>query len=154
MSWIKSDKLWPYGVVVAMIAFVAIQHRPQLVSDHYYAEGFNLREIQKRQAVSTALGWQIEVQSLPKEQAAIPLVQLTVRDAMGAVCDSLTGQVALYRPSDQALDIESRSLFPIGAGKYLAKVPRPLERGLWQAVTHLERGVQTFDTRISFFVEP
>ncbi len=160
---IPSDRVWPAIVIGSMIVFVAlmlgivtvaVQHRPQLVSERYYAEGSNLREWKLQRAASEATGWNVSVTPLAADMAVSPLVELTITDASGATCDSLAGQVAFYRPSDQALDIASTSLQFIGAGRYLVKLPRPLERGSWQAVTHLERGRQRMDKRISFFVEP
>jgi nitrogen fixation protein FixH len=132
---------------------VALQHRPQLISDNYYAEGSNLRQIKERQAANDATGWKVQVRPLPVEQAEMPLVELTVTEAAGAACDSLTGTVAFYRPSDSELDMANAPIFPIGAGKYLLKIPRPLERGSWQAVMQLARGKQAMDARVSFFVE-
>lgn len=160
---IPGERIWPAIVIGSMIVFVAlmlgivtvaVQHRPQLVSDRYYAEGSNLREWKLQRAASEATGWNVSVMPLPADMAASPIVELTVTDASGTACDSLIGEVAFYRPSDQALDIASSSLQFIGAGRYLAKLPRPLERGAWQAVTHLERGSQRMNKRISFFVEP
>jgi len=158
----KSERIWPVGIVVAMAIFVAwmlgvvtvaLQHRPQLISDKYYAEGFNLREFKARRAASEATGWKVEVRPFPAEQAEMPLVELAVTEASGAACDSLTGTVAFYRPSNSELDMVSAPIFSIGAGKYLVRIPRPLERGSWQAVLHIERGKQVMDTRVSFFVE-
>lgn len=160
---IPSERVWPAIVIGSIIVFVAlmlgivtvaVQHRPQLVSERYYAEGSNLREWKLQRAASEATGWNVSVTPLATDMAVSPLVELTVTDASGAACDSLAGLVAFYRPSDQALDIASASLQFIGAGRYLVKLPRPLERGSWQAVTHLERGRQRMDKRISFFVEP
>ncbi len=161
MKLIPSDRVWPVIVIGSMIVFVAwmlgivtvaVQHHPQLVSEHYYAEGSNLRELKQQQAASDATGWNVSVTPLAADVAASPLVELTVTDASGAACDSLSGHVAFYRPSDQALDIAAASLLSIGAGRYVVKLPRPLERGSWQAVTHLERGRQQMDKRIHFFV--
>ena len=173
MKWMKSDKVWPVGIVVVMAAFVAwmlgvvtisIMHRPQLTSDNYYAEGFNLRDVQQRKAAANDLGWQVHVRPLPIEQAAMPLVEIAVTEKTGAACDSLTGSVAFYRPSNNALDIESAAFFPIGSGKYLVKTPRSLERGSWQAVLNLsspppagglgEVGLgKPVELRVNFFVE-
>ena len=159
---ITTDRMWPFGIVAAMIIFVAlmlavvtiaVQHRPQLVSDDYYAEGFNLREWKEHKAASEAMGWKIQVQPLALDLSASPLVELTITDRTGAALDSLSGHVAFYRPSDKALDLENATLQAIGSGRYLARLPRPLEAGSWQAVTHLERGAQEMDTRVSFFVE-
>jgi nitrogen fixation protein FixH len=158
----KSEKIWPVGIVVVMTIFVAwmlgvvtvsLQHRPQLISENYYAEGSNLRELKERRAASEATGWKVEVRPLPVEPAEMSLVELTVTEATGASCDSLIGTVAFYRPSDSELDMTSAPIFPIGAGKYLVKIPRQLERGSWQAITQLTRGKQVMDTRVSFFVE-
>lgn len=158
----KSERTWPMGIVVIMAIFVAwmlgvvtvsLRHRPQLVSDKYYAEGVNLREIKERRAASEATGWSVQVRALPVEQTEMPLAELTVTDQTSAACDSLVGTVAFYRPSARELDIAETSIFPIGAGRYVVKLPRPLEHGSWQAVTHLERGKQVMDTRVSFFVE-
>jgi hypothetical protein len=161
-KWIQSDHVWPAAVIISMIVFVAwmlgivtiaVEHRPQLVTEHYYAEGSNLREWKARQAASEATGWQVQVRPLPTDVATTPLVELVVTDANGTATDSLWGQVAFYRPSDQSLDIERTDLQFVGAGRYLAKLPRPLEHGSWQAITHLERALQQMDRRISFFVE-
>src|SRR5512143_849885 len=99
----KSEKIWPIGIVIIMAVFMAwmlgvvtvsLHQRPQLVSNRYYAEGFNLRELKDRQAASYATGWKVHVRPLPPEPAEFPLVELTVTEATGAACDSLTGTVA------------------------------------------------------------
>ena len=158
----RSDRIWPLGIVIAMTVFVAgmlavvtvsFQHRPQLTTENYYAEGANLRAVYERKQANAATGWRVQVQPLPVVAGELPLIELTVTNASGVACDSLTGSVAFYRPSDQALDIESSSIVSAGAGKYRVKLPRVLERGSWQAVTHLQRGQQSFDTRANFFVE-
>ena len=161
-SRMKNNRVWPVGIIMAMAVFVAImlavvtvsfQHRPQLVTENYYAEGFNLRQWKDHAAASAATGWQVQVRPLPLDLSIAPLVQLLISDAGGKTCDSLSGNVTFYRPSDQSLDLATTSLQAVGGGKYLAKLPRPLEYGSWQAVTHLEHGSQQMDTRVSFFVE-
>jgi len=158
----KTERIWPVGIVVAMAIFVAwmlgvvtvaLQHRPQLISDNYYLEGSNLRQLKELKAAGEATGWKVEVRPLSVEQAETPLVELTVTETTGSTCDSLTGMVAFYRPSDSELDVAHAPIFPIGAGKYLVKIPRPLERGSWQAVMQLARGKQAMDARVIFFVE-
>ena len=157
-----NERVWPLGIVTVMIVFVAVmlgvvtvafQHRPQLVTEHYYAEGSNLREWKEHKEASEATGWQVQVKPMAPDLSVTPLVELAVTDLTGSAVDSLTGNVTFYRPADKSLDIELTALQTIGGGRYLAKLPRRLETGSWQAVTHLERGAQKMDTRVSFFVE-
>jgi nitrogen fixation protein FixH len=158
----KSFQLWPVGLIVVMTAFVAVnlafltvafRHKPQLVSDHYYAEGFDLKDIARRNAAGNATGWKLTAHCLPPDQADQPLVEVQVVTAAGVPCDSLTGSASFYRPSNNRLDIPSSSLRFIGGGRYLAVLPRPLERGAWQAVVKIARGSQSLEQRVSLFVE-
>jgi nitrogen fixation protein FixH len=155
-------KIWPVGIIIVMTAFVAImmamvtiavENRSQLVSNHYYAEGYNLKQLVAEQAKGAATGWKIALKPLPPSQADMPLLQLNIAEANNQPCDSLQGEVALYRPSDEALDIEAAALRPMGAGTYFIVLPRALEHGAWQAVVHLMRGAQELRQRADFFVE-
>jgi nitrogen fixation protein FixH len=135
------------------VVMISLKRHPQLTSSDYYAEGFNLLESVARKSASEATGWQLKVRPLPPEKADMPLVELTVTDKTGSPCDSLTGQIGFYRPSDAALDIESAPFIPIGTGKYLIKIPRPLEHGSWQAIANLNRQQSVAELRVGFFVE-
>ncbi len=157
-----NDRVWPVGLAVAMAVFlalilavvtVAVRHRPELISSRYYAEGYNLKELSAKQAATEATGWSLAIRTLPTEQAGMPLLEVEVHEADGQPCGSLIGELALYRPSDQALDIPSAKLRVMGAGKYFVPLPRTLERGSWQAIVHLTRGRQEYYRRHDFFVE-
>jgi nitrogen fixation protein FixH len=156
---IQSGRIWPVMIVTGLAVFVAVnvafmtvafKHKPQLVSEQYYAEGFNLKQIAANKASGDATGWQVLAQTLPRDQSERPLVQLTVS---GPGADSLSGSAAFYRASDQTMDVPAQALRSIGGGKYLVVLPRPLEYGSWQAVVHLERGKQQLDTRVRLYVE-
>lgn len=158
----SKDTIWPVGLTAAMVVFIAIniafvtvafRNRPQLVSENYYAEGYNLKEITQRDAASQATGWTVTIRSLPLEQADMPLAELTVKEASGTPCDSLAGQVGFYRPSDKTLDRAPLPIQYVGTGRYLIYLPHALERGAWQAQVDLKRDRQAYSKRISFFVD-
>ena len=159
---LSRGRLWPTVIIAAVTVFIAVnlafvtlafRNRPQLVSPDYYAQGFNLREIARSKAAGAATGWRVSVRHLPPSQADMPLIEINVTESVGTPCDSLGGEVAFYRPSEAALDIAEVPLRFVGAGRYLAFPPRPLEHGAWQAVVHLTKGAQELDQRISLFVE-
>lgn len=158
----KSGGLWPAGIITvltivvavnAAFVTVALRHRPQLVSKDYYAAGFNLKAIAERKAAGAATGWRVRGKPLPLDGSGPALFELTVMDANGLPCDSLQGEVGFYRPSDKSLDISAQSLRFVGSGRYLAVLPRSLERGSWQALVNVKRARQELDQRLSFFVE-
>ena len=161
-KYLTAERAWPAGIIAFMTMFIAInlafvtmsfRHRPQLVSDHYYADGYNLREIARRKAAGEATGWNVQARLLPLAQVNMPLVEVNVSDVNGAPCDSLTGEASFYRPSDKALDITPQPLQYVGRGRYLAFLPRPLERGSWQAIVQVSRGHQKLEQRVNLFVE-
>jgi nitrogen fixation protein FixH len=155
-------KIWPIGLVIAMTVFVAVilamvtvavNNRPQLVSEHYYADSYDLKELVAERSASQATGWKLSLTPLPLSQADMPLLQLKVREANDEPCDSLQGEISLYRPSDKALDITAATVRPMGAGKYFIVLPRALEHGAWQALVNVSRGKQKYRDRLSFFVD-
>jgi nitrogen fixation protein FixH len=158
----KSGGLWPVGIIAVLTVVVAVnaafvtvalRHKPELVSNNYYAEGFNLKAIAERKAAGAAAGWRINGRLMSADDSGPALYELTVTEANGAPCDSLTGEVGFYRPSNKALDIAAQHLRTAGPGRYLIVLPRPLERGAWQAVVHVQRAQQALDQRLSFFAE-
>jgi nitrogen fixation protein FixH len=161
-KYLSAERTWPTGIAIFMTAFIAVnlafvtmafRHRPQLVSDHYYADGYNLRDIAQRKAAGEATGWNVQARVLPLAQAEMPLVEVNVSGATGAPCDSLTGEARFYRPSDKSLDIAPLPLHYVGHGRYLAFLPRPLEHGSWQAIVYVTRGKQELEKRVNLFVE-
>jgi nitrogen fixation protein FixH len=157
-----SGGLWPVGIIAvltivvavnAALLTVALRHKPTLVSKDYYAEGFNLKTIAERKAAGAATGWRVQGKPLPVEDSSPALFELTVTEADGSPRDSLQGEVGFYRPSDKSLDVAAQPLRFVGSGRYLAVLPRPLERGSWQALVHVKRARQELDQRLSFFVE-
>jgi nitrogen fixation protein FixH len=161
-SILHKKNIWPaaliaffaifFAVQMALLTF-AFQHKPQMVSDKYYAEGFNLKQIAERQAASKATGWNVTARSLPFKSADMPLVELTVVDRTGAPCDSLSGDVAFYRPSNKNLDLAPLPVRYAGQGRYLVFPPHLLTHGAWQAVVHLNRGTQNYLQQLPLFVE-
>jgi len=161
-KFFRPEVAWPMGIIAALAIFisinlafvtVALEHRPELVSEHYYSEGYNLKGIAEREAASEATGWQVAVRCLPAQQADMPLAELTAAEASGEPCDSLAGEVGFYRPSNKTLDLGPIPIQYVGTGRYLVYLPRSLERGSWQALVHLQRGRQEFSKRISMFVD-
>lgn len=155
-------RFWPTGILVFFTGFVAVnlafvtlafRHKPQLVSENYYAEGFNLRQIAERKAAGDATGWSVHIRCMSITDADKPLVEMNVSESNGSPCDSLTGTAAFYRPSNKALDIETLPLQFVGTGRYLVVLPRRLERGSWQVIAHLARGSQQSDMRLNLFAE-
>jgi nitrogen fixation protein FixH len=159
----KNNKIiWPIGLTVVIAVFlafilgvitIAVRNKPQLVSEHYYSEGYNLKEIVDKQNASEATGWKLKIVPPSTEYTDTPILQIQVLEANDTPCDSLHGDIALYRPSDKTLDIPSMSLRVMGAGKYFVMLPRILERGAWQAVVRLSRQQQEFQQRQNLFVE-
>jgi nitrogen fixation protein FixH len=161
-KYLTTERIWPLGIAAFMTLFIAVnlafvtvafRHRPQLVSDRYYAEGYNLRELAQRKSAGVAIGWNVQARVLPLAQAGMPLVEVNVSEASGAPCDSLTGEASFYRPSDKALDIAPLPLQYVGRGRYLAFLPHGLERGSWQAIVRVARGQQQLEQRVNLFVE-
>jgi nitrogen fixation protein FixH len=155
-------RFWPAGILIGFAAFVAVnlafvtvafRHKPELVSDHYYSEGSNLRQIAERKAASDATGWTVRIRCLPVSDSDKPLVELNVAQSNGLPCDSLIGTAAFYRPSSKALDIAAIPMRFVGTGRYLVVLPRRLERGAWQVIAHLARHDQQSDVRLNLFSE-
>jgi len=158
----RAERAWPLGLAAGLIVFIAInlafvtvafQNKPELVSENYYAEGYNLRAISERNAAGEAAGWSVSLKLLPLEQADMPLAELTAAESDGTPADSLLGGVGFYRPSNKALDIAPLPVQFVGGGRYLIFLPRALERGAWQAEVNLARGKNAFEKRMSLFVE-
>ena len=158
----KSGSIWPAGIVAVLTivvavnaAFVtiAIRHKPELVSKDYYAEDFNLKAIAERKAAGEATGWRVHGRLMPSDKSGPALYELTVMELSGLPCDSLSGEVGFYRPSNKALDISAQSVRSAGPGRYLVVLPRPMERGAWQALVHVQRAQHALDQRLSFFAE-
>jgi len=156
------QNLWPaliVGSLTALVAFsfavlrIADREKSELVSENYYAEGYNLREIVELERATEATGWQVEVVPLSADRSGEAMLQLNVLDRHGEQCDSLAGECAIYRPSDGTLDIEPSALTFIGAGRYIRQLPRDLERGRWEAVVTLHREPNRFYSRLPFFVD-
>ncbi|MBU0509115.1 FixH family protein [bacterium] len=159
---LNAERAWPLGLATVFVVFVAIniafvtlafQNRPQLVSENYYAEGYNLREIAEKQAAGEASGWNVSVRPLPVEQADMPLVELTVTEADGTPADSLAGEVGFYRPSDKRLDVAPLPIQFVGSGRYLVFLPQPLAHGAWEAYVELKRDRRILEKRVNLFVE-
>ena len=79
-------------------------------------------------------------------------IQVNIKNKDGQPCDSVKGICALYRPSDANLDIPETELLFIGAGRYLLRIPRSLEHGLWNAVVDLRRESSVYVNRIPFMI--
>lgn len=142
-------------VVAVNAAFVtvALRHKPELVSDQYYSEGYNLKEIAERKAAGAATGWKLAGKPMPYDGNGPALYELTVTEANGMPGDSLVGDVAFYRPSNKSLDIRPQPIRAAGPGRYLVVLPRPLERGAWQALVHVARKSNSLEQRLSFLSE-
>lgn len=158
----RAERAWPLGLAAGLIVFIAInlafvtvafKNKPELVSENYYAEGYNLRAIAERTAAGDAAGWSVSLTLLPLEQADLPLAELIATESDGTPADSLLGSVGFYRPSNKALDVAPLPLQFVGGGRYLAFLPRPLECGAWQAEVNLSRGNSSLEKRISLFAE-
>ena len=158
----KNGGLWPMGIIAvltivvagnAAFVTVALRHKTELGSKDYYAEGTNLKAISGPKAAGESTGWRVQGRLMPADQSGPALYELTVTESSGEPCDSLSGEVSFYRPSSRVLDIASLSARPAGPGRYLIVLPRPLERGAWQAVVHVQRGRQALDQRLGFFAE-
>ncbi|HEY3296390.1 MAG TPA: FixH family protein [bacterium] len=155
-------RFWPTGLLMSFTAFIAVdvafvttafRHQPQMVSEHYYADGFNLRQIAERKAATDATGWAVHARCLPATESESPLVELNVTGRDGLPCDSLAGTASFYRPSDKSLDIQPLPLRFMGTGRYFVVLPHPLAHGGWQVVAHLARGSQQSDMRLNLFAE-
>ena len=157
-----AERAWPLGLAAGLIVFIAInlafvtvafKNKPQLVSENYYAEGYNLRAIAEREAAGQAAGWSVSLRLLPLDQADMPLAEMIVIESEGIPADSLLGSVGFYRPSNKALDIAPLPAQFVGGGRYVIFLPRTLERGAWQAVVNLARDRSALEQRLSLFVE-
>jgi len=153
-------RFWPTGMLMCFAAFLAailafvtmsFRHMPELVSESYYRDGFDLRQIAQRRAASDATGWIVQARYMPGLESEQSLVELTIAKGGGAPCDSLSGTAALYRPSDKALDIATLPLQFVGTGRYFVVLPHGLVHGAWQVVAHLSRGTQQADARVNLF---
>jgi nitrogen fixation protein FixH len=154
-------RLWPTGLFVFATIFIAVnlafvtaafRHRPQLVRPDYYEAGSNLRALAVQQGENDASGWAVTIKPLPRDYAAQSLITLSVHDSAGAA-DSLIGTVGFYRPANLHLDLPPQPIKDIGGGNYLVMLPRPLERGMWQADVNLSGNGRKLVRRIQFFVE-
>jgi nitrogen fixation protein FixH len=141
--------------VAINLAFVtmAFRHKPQLVSDSYYADGLNLRDLAARRAASNAAGWNVAVRCMPLADSDNPLVEVKVSQSNGSPCDSLTGTAAFYRPSDKTLDVAPQPLQFVGTGRYFVALPHPLNRGAWQALVRLANGSKQADVQVRLYSE-
>ncbi len=152
------QNLWPMIVIgiltgtVAMNAVlvtVAAKNPPELMTDHYYEKGANLKQIVGVKQETIRTGWKVTAEIADEER---DLLMLTVVDGAGLPCDSIMGSCSFYRPSNQSLDQDSKQILPMGAGRYAVKTTTPLSRGAWECVADLTSGDKHFRDRISFFV--
>jgi len=151
------ENLWPMIIVAiltatvamnAVVVTVAMQHPPELVTDHYYEKGANLKQVVGEKQATERTGWKVTAKTLEDNS----LVVLSVIDAAGLPCDSIAGSCALYRPSDKRLDQTSVQVLPMGNGQYAVKPAMPLTRGAWECVAELSRGEKVYHNRVALFV--
>ena len=149
--------LWPMIIISiltatiamnAVLVTVAMQNPPELVTDHYYEKGANLKQVVGEKQATLRTGWKVTAAALDDAS----LVVLSVIDAAGLPCDSLLGSCALYRPSDKGLDMEAVRVLAMGNGQYAVRTPQPLKSGAWECVAELSRGEKVFHDRIALFV--
>ena len=152
------ENLWPMIIVAfltATVAFnvavatIAVKHPPELMTEHYYEKGANLREVVNEKQATVRTGWKVTADMVTEDNS---LLMLTVIDSAGIPCDSLIGTCSLYRPSNKHLDQEAKQILAMGAGRYAVKTEDPLLRGAWECVADLNKGEKHYKDRISFFV--
>ena len=150
--------LWPMIIVSilagtfamnAVLVTVAAKNPPELMTEHYYEKGVNLKEVVGEKQATMRTGWKVSASAAGEER---DLVILTVVNESGLPCDSIMGTCSLYRPSDKNLDRGAAQILPMGNGRYAVKATTPLARGAWECVADLSLGEKHFRDRISFFV--
>lgn len=162
-KWQKylDQNLWPMIIIAVLTGTVAInlavltiaqQNPPELMSETYYEDGYNLKDVVNKQQATERTGWKVTAQAIAGEKGEAPVVMLTVVDQAGLPCSLIKGTAALYRPSDKHLDIEAAMLTEVGGGRYVMKAPRVLEHGAWQCVCDLAQGSKTYSNRVPLFV--
>lgn len=150
--------LWPMivvGILTATVAMnmvvvtIATQHSPELMAENYYEQGVNLKQVVNEKVATARSGWKVSAVMADGERE---IVMLTVLDAVGIPCDSLSGSCSFYRPSDKRLDQSASQIVFIGSGRYAIKTVAPLARGAWECVADLSQGERRYHDRVSFFV--
>ncbi len=152
------DNLWPLiivGILTATVAMnmvlvtLAMQSPPELMTEHYYEKGANLKQVVSEKQATERTGWKVTATVAPEDNL---LVILSVIDAAGIPTDSISGTCSLYRPSDKHLDQQAKPILPMGNGQYAVKATLPLARGAWECITDLSLGEKRYRDRVSFFV--
>jgi nitrogen fixation protein FixH len=143
---------WLVGGVIALVVganavmiWIAVGARPDLVQPDYYAASRRVDAEQAARAASDRLGWSVT----PAGQERSGLT-LRITDGQGRPVSGLRGTVSAYRPSDgrldQALVWQESTQQP---GRYRATFPRPAE-GLWSLRLDLRRGEHRLYTELTF----
>lgn len=152
------QNLWPMIIVAilagtvamnAVLVTVAASNPPELMTEHYYEKGSNLKEVVGEKQATLRTGWKVTASAAGEER---DLVMLTIIDGAGLPCDSIIGSCSLYRPSNKSLDREAAQVLPMGNGRYAVKATSPLARGAWECVADLRLGEKHYRDRIPFFV--
>lgn len=102
------------------------------IERNYYTRAANWDDIKEREAVSDALGWQLDLRATVGGE-----VEITVKDRRGAPVDGLSGAVRLHRPSVAAA-LGTAPLVAVGPGRYRAALP-VRNPGLWDFTVRATR---------------
>jgi nitrogen fixation protein FixH len=135
---------WPIGLVVFFVLFVTstvgfvmwtTHHREDLVAADYYDQEIRFQQRIDATARASAAGMKPAVSY---DRAA---GSLSLRFADAAALGSATGTVALYRPSDAALD-QAFAFAPDAAGSQT--ISAALASGLWRVKVDWQKNGHAF----------
>lgn len=152
---IPPEKAWPLIVVSLLLTSVVLMTVVILaarsdggvqVVENYYQQALEWDATADEQRASDALGWQLNVQLMPDDQAqAHVLCQFEDRESNPLT--ELDVQVSISRPARSGVLHEVTLEATDVPGQYAASVRLP-ERGLWDFDLVAARGEDRFITRI------